>query len=351
MPLKLHPPRAGKSTNYTIRGTHLGQYVDRSARTPDKATARKVLKKIERDIEAGTFREETGPTFADAALAYLEAGGDDRFLAPLTSHFKTTPLTRIDQAAIDKAAATLYPNGDNATRNRQVYTPMSAILKRAGVDFKIRRPKGAEGKKRTHWLWPEQAESLFRAASVRDEEFAILLVLLCYTGMRLEEGLSLDCGMVRLDDNYAYVPDTKTGEPRAVFLPPVVVDALKSHPRGLDREGCVFRYHKSGALYKKLRDALKAASITLPPRVKFHVFRHTYGTWMTRYAGLDTKGLTDTGTWKDIKSAARYRHAVTSEEAKKAAMLPDLTKSKIGGKGVEKKSTKKKEEHNEPLSE
>lgn len=328
MPLKLIPPRAGKSTNYTVRGTHLGQYVDRTTGTPDKATARKVLKKIERDIENDTFAHDAGPTFADAALVYLKSGGDDRFIEPLKDHFKTTPLSQIDQAAIDAAADAIHPDGDNATRNRQVYTPMSAILKRSGKHFTIKRPKGAEGKKRTHWLWPEQAKKVFEEAYKNDAEFAILLVTLCYTGLRLEEGLSLDCGMVRLDENYAYVPDTKTGEPRAVFLPPVVVDALAAHPRRLDREGYVFRYHKSGALYTKLKTVLKACKIVLPPRVKFHVFRHTYGTWMTRYAGMDTKGLVDTGTWKDIKSAARYRHAVTSEEAKKAALLPDLAKSR-----------------------
>ncbi len=31
MPLKLIPPREGKSPNFTVRGTYLGQYVDRSA--------------------------------------------------------------------------------------------------------------------------------------------------------------------------------------------------------------------------------------------------------------------------------------------------------------------------------
>lgn len=322
MPLKLHPPRPGKSSNYSVRGTYLGQYVDRTTGTPDKATARKVLKKIERDIEAGTFAQDSGPTFADAALAYLDAGGDDRFLEPLTKHFKTTPLAKIDQAAIDQAAKEIYPNASNATRNRQVYTPMSAILKRAGVEFSLKRPIGAAGNQRTHWLWPEQAERIFEEAYKKDAELAIFLVLLCYTGLRLEEGLSLETSMVRLDDNYAYIPDTKNGEPRAVFLPPNVVEALKEHPRGLDREGFVFRHHKSSRLYDKLKAIFKAAKVPLPARTGFHIFRHTYGTWMARYAGLDAKGLKDTGNWKDIKSAVRYRHAVTSEEAQKAVLLP-----------------------------
>ncbi|MEV5407094.1 site-specific integrase [Streptomyces albidoflavus] len=216
--------------------------------------------------------------------------------------------------------------------------------------FQVKRPKGADGKKRTHWLWPEQAQRVFVAAAKLDLEFSIFLQVLCYTGVRLEEGLCLEIELIRLEENFAYVPDTKNGEPRAVFLPPNIVDAIKDHPRGLDREGYLFRYHKSGALYTKLRKVFKAAKVPMPPRVAFHIFRHTYGTWMTRYGGLDAKGLTDTGTWKDIKSAVRYRHSVTSEEAQKAALLPRAQiKSDEPGKSVETASVKEKDEEHEDV--
>ncbi|MBU2533294.1 MAG: hypothetical protein KKB37_11175 [Alphaproteobacteria bacterium] len=49
---------------------------------------------------------------------------------------------------------------------------------------------------------------------------------------------------------------------------------------------------------------------------------------MRRYAGLDAKGLVDTGAWKDMKSAARYAHSVVTEEAKRADQLPALPKAK-----------------------
>lgn len=322
MPLKLHPPRAGKSKNYSVRGTYLGKYVDRTTGSPDKATARKALKKIERDIEQGKFADRGGPTFASAALAYLNAGGDDRFLQPLIDYFEDRPLAEIDQAAVDEAAIAIYPQAANATRNRQVYTPISAILKRAGMEFSLKRPIGAQGRMRTNWLWPEQAEKVFKEAYNRDKEFAILLVLLCYTGLRLEEALSLQAERVRLHESFGYVPDTKNGEPRAVFLPPIVVSALLNHPKGMSREGRLFRFYKGSALYKRLKTVFDAAGVAMEKRDGFHVFRHTYGTWMTRYAGLDAKGLRDTGTWKDMKSAVRYRHAVTTEEAQKANLLP-----------------------------
>jgi integrase len=346
VPLKLVPPRKDKSPNYRVRGTYLGQYVDRTARTPDKATARKVLAKIKRQIERGVFTNKAGPTFASAAVTYLKNGGDDRFLPPLKDHFGTTPLAEIDQAAIDEAADTLYPDASPATRNREVYTPVSAILKHVGVDFALKRPKGSAGAKRTRWLWPEQAFAVLQAATSIDREFGAFLTMLCYTGVRLEEGLALAIDLVRLSEGFAYVPNSKNDEPRPLYLPPIVVAALANHPRGLDRPGeRVFRFSKNGHLYKLLKRAFTAAGVPRAKRDAFHVFRHTYGTWMRRYGGLDTKGLVGTGTWKDEKSAARYQHVVVSEEAEKALLLPtprSAAKRELGGKSVETYRRRKK---------
>ena len=90
-----------------------------------------------------------------AAIAYMEAGRRKRYVAKLIKHFGETPLDQIDQAAIDQAAIALHPNAGNATRNAAVYTPVSAILHHAGVDIKLRRPKGAKGRVVTDWLRPK----------------------------------------------------------------------------------------------------------------------------------------------------------------------------------------------------
>jgi hypothetical protein len=154
MPLKLVPPRAGQSHNWRVRGTHLGVTVDKSTRAPDRTTARKVMRVIQDEIERGMFGPKGAPNFASAALDYMRAGGSKRFLTPLLNHFQVTPLAAIDQRAIDQAAIELYPNASAATRNRQVYTPVSAILRHARVSIVIRRPKGAQGTARTAWLEP-----------------------------------------------------------------------------------------------------------------------------------------------------------------------------------------------------
>lgn len=337
MPLKLIPPRKGKTPFWYVRGTYLGQSVDRSTKADRKAVARKFIEKWQREIEGGEFAVEGEPTFLSAAVNYLRHDGHARPVPRLIEHFGEMPLRQIDQAEIDAAAVTLFPNHSPATRNREVYTPVSAILKRAGVETKIKRPKGSRGRELTGWLWPEEAERLFKAADALDLEFGLLCRFLCYTGLRLKEAtVRLKTEHLRLSESFAYIPTTKNGEPRPVFLPTHLVAALANHPRSLKRPGKqVFRWHKGGRLYNLLRKAARDAGITLPEREAFHVFRHTYGTWMRRYAGSDAKGLVSTGAWKSEQSASRYAHAVVSEEATKASLLPF-------GEAVEKGAEKKK---------
>lgn len=322
MPLKLVPPRKGKSPNYTVRGTYLRQYVDQSTGTGEVRVAKKVLERIKRQIETGAFSKPTGPTFADAALRYMEAGGERRkyTMGRLLMHFGTKPLAEVNQEAIDAAAQELYPNASPATRNRQVYTVVSAVLKHAGIEQPLRRPKGALGVQKTDWLWPEQAFKLFREADKIDPEFGVFLRLLCYTGLRLSEALNLRWNDVRLDEGFAFIPDTKAGNPRPVYVPPTIVVALKALQT---QRTYVFRFSKSGRLYSLLKATRSAAfGRGQGSGVSFHVLRHTWATWMRRYGGLDTKGLVATGAWRDPASASRYAHAVSSEEAMKAALLP-----------------------------
>jgi integrase len=330
MPLKLIPPRQGWSPFWRVRGSYLGVYIDRSTKASKRGQAAKMLAKWQREIELGEFAQAGDPTFASAALDYMRAGGERLYLRPILEHFREQPLCTIRQAEIDAAAEAICPGRSAATRNRHVYTPISAVLRHAGVALPLRRPKGSAGSKTTGWLWPEEAQALFAEAGQLDCEFAALLILLCYTGMRLGEALSLGVDDVRLEDAFAYLPDTKNNEPRAVFLPPIVIAALQGHPRGLARPGeRVFKFHKGGHIYSLLAASAARAGVTLPDRQSFHLFRHTYATWMRRFGGLDTKGLVGTGAWKDRKSADRYEHVVVSEEARRAVLLP-------GANGVQK---------------
>ena len=212
--------------------------MDRSTKTDRKAVARKFIEKWQREIELGEFAIEDEPTFLSAAVKYLKHGGQVRPVPRLIEHFREKPLRQINQDEIDAAALVLFPNHSPATRNREVYTPVSAILKMAGVEMKIKRPKGSRGRELTGWLWPEEAQKLFKAADALDLEFGLLCRFLCYTGLRLKEAtVRFKTEHLRLSEGFAHIPVTKNGEPRPVFLPPHLVAALANHSRGLERPG------------------------------------------------------------------------------------------------------------------
>jgi integrase len=344
MPLKLYSPDPAHPT-WRVRGKYLGTRVDRSTGAREKKVATKIRDKWKEEIERGCYARPDDPTFASAALSYMQGGGESRFLEPLIQHFGVMLLARITQSDIDAAATALYPADTAATRNRQIYTPVSAVMRHAGVKMDLERPKGAAGTPRLAWLRQEQASALIAAARARivkaerrveetprrfkgaaragvrsAQRFTALCIFLLYTGCRLSEALRVRPEDVELQRSFAYVGKTKTGQPRPVHLPPQVVSELANIEFGTNR---VFGFSaKAGRLYTWLDEIATAAGVHIPDRVAFHIFRHTYGAWMRRYGGLDTSGLVATGAWRSRQAAAIYEHVDTTEEAQKADLLP-----------------------------
>jgi len=232
--LKLVPPRPDKSPNWRIRGTYLKVYVDKSSGTHQRSVARAILNGLKGKIERGEYPpreskvQSNAPTFLSAAVAYLEAGRRPRYVARLIRHFGETPLSEIDQAAIDAAAVALHPDTTPGTRNSSVYTPTSAILRHAGVDIKLRRPKGAKGRIVTDYLTPADAFAIIAAAETIDPELALLLKFLLYTGVRLGEALALTWDNVSLEERSARILRSKNEDPRELLLRDDLCEALSS---------------------------------------------------------------------------------------------------------------------------
>lgn len=342
MPLKLYPPTPGRgSPNWRIRGVYLGVRVDQSAGTGERRIAARALASIKRQIETGAFAERGGaaPTFAGAAVTYMQAGGERRFVEPILLKIGARPLADIDQATVNALAASLYPGASPATLNRQVYTPVIAIMRAGGITAAIKRPKGARGEARTFWLREDALFAVLRAGQGRHARFAALLEFLSYTGARLSEALRMTWDDVELGRAYALLRRTKNSEPQAVHLPPHVVATLANLPRehGQSAERrmaykTVFGFQKAGRLYALLDEVCESAGVEIPAGVAFHAFRHTYAAMMRRHAGLDTSGLVATGRWKDRGAAAVYEHVEASEEARKADLLPVMGKIRAARK-------------------
>jgi hypothetical protein len=109
MPLKLVDPRPGKMPYYSVRGTYLGVYVDRTTKTTERRKAKAVIEKWKREIERGQYaaakpviaEAPREPTFADATLAYLRANGDPTYLRAIIDQngiyaLRDKPLKDID---------------------------------------------------------------------------------------------------------------------------------------------------------------------------------------------------------------------------------------------------------------
>lgn len=321
MPIKI--VRIKNSPFLYGRGSYLGVRVFRSTQATRAQVAKGIIRTWEAEIERGRLSLKSGPTFMSAAVSYMQAGRERTYLPKLIAHFGETPLDQIDQAAVDNAAATLYPNATNATRNRSVYTPVCAVANHASKPIKLRRPPGAQGQKLAGWLPEEKAFAVLREAFEVDQEFGVYLIVLLYSGCRLSEPLKTLCDDVNIGASEMFVGRTKNGDPRRVYLPPIARTALANHPRGLERTGQrLFKFTKSGHFYALLKEASLRAGVVFPPRQKFHLFRHTFATWMRRFAGADIDVLLSTKAWRSAESVRRYMHSNVDAEAQTAALLP-----------------------------
>src|SRR5262249_42479584 len=152
MPIKL--VRRPKSPYWIMRGTLRGIRLEESTGTDRKAVTEEIRAKREAEILVESiYGRRATVTFASAALSYLESGGSKRCLDPIIRHFGTTSLARVDQDAIDRMARKLYPNASDATRNRQAYTPASAVMTHAAkrgwcARPILERPRQPEGRTR-----------------------------------------------------------------------------------------------------------------------------------------------------------------------------------------------------------
>lgn len=333
MPLKLR--RRKESPNWYLRGTVRGVAVDESTGISDRASAEAIRARREWEcLQESIFGPKVTATFAEAARSYIASGGEERFLRPLLKYFGDLPLAAIKQGTIDLAGTTLYPYAANSTINRQVHSPVSAILhhaaKRGLCDyFQVERPPLSKG--RVRWLTVGEAERLIDSCA---SHLRPLVIFLLYTGARTSEALYLDWRQVDLVRGEVQFLKTKNGDARGVPLHPRLLAELKALSY---REGTVFRLpdgspyvrksYKSSRIRTAFSAACRRAGISdFTP----HDCRHTWATWHYA-ANRDLLALMALGGWRSERMALRYAHANVSHLAASVAALP--------WPGIDKKET------------
>lgn len=332
MPLKL--VKRPKTPFYVMRGTVRGQSIEETTGTTDLKAAEYLCAVRNKELlDESIYGKEFTKTFPMAMLHYVEHGGEKRYAKRLLDHFGERPLRTIGQEEIDKAALTLLPNASWATRNRQVYTPMSAILRHAAkrgwrAELDLERPQIDE--KEIRWIYPHEAERLIASCGAH---LRSLVIFLLYTGARTGEALWLDWKYVDLDFlKQVTFAKTKNGEARSVPLHPRIIEELE---RIENRQGPVFLTHRgkpysrpdpeddkdtsAGSRIKNaFRGACGRAGIS---NFTPHCCRHTWATWHYQ-RNRDITALQKLGGWKSIAMVMRYAHTNTQEHAQSIENLP-----------------------------
>jgi integrase len=347
MPIRL--VRRAKSPYWIMRGTVRRIRVEESTGTSDRRSAEEIRAKREAEIVAQSiYGRRATATFAQAALSYLEGGGNKRFLAPIISHFGNTPLAHIDQDAIDRGSRKLYPDASGSTRNRQFFTPTSAVLKHAarrGLCPPLNLQRPSPPAERVRWIAPQEADRLIDACAAHMNP---LVTFLLFTGARAGEALWLDWHHVDLARGHVTFIDTKNGESRGVPLHRRVVAALANLPH---REGEVFR-RPDGMPYERPRgDDDRSAGTRIKTAFRAacrragikdfhpHDCRHTWATWHYA-ANRDLGALQKLGGWKSVAMVMRYAHVNVDELRDTIDRLPggNLGESLNGQRKISPKS-------------
>lgn len=280
-----------------------------------------------------------------AAINYMKATGQKLHMALLIKHFGETSLADVTQAKIDAAALALAPNVKPATRSRRVYIPVSAIMHHAlGDDCpRIKHTHGGKGDERKHFMWPEQAYAVIEEADKIDDELGTYLLMLLYTGIRKSEGLSILSRDTRPDDLTAWLATSKNKDPRMLRLREDLAERLRMHLARHHNRDRLFKFREGGHFkHLLLRATMAACGLECPKRrptgwkkpkfeldyVTFHVFRHTWATWLRYYGGADVQSLVATKNWRDERSAKRYSHVVPRDEWLRVDSFPALGSSR-----------------------
>lgn len=302
MPLKLIPPRPGKTPFWYIRGTLYGRIVDASTKARDKAAAQRFKEQFELRLAKQDADKHAPATFRIAAEMYANyrkpKKWDKACIDRLVGALGEYQLSDIRQHVLVDAAHELYPDGSPATKNRQALGIAASILHYAAENNLcpyIQVKKFKEKAPIPRALSKEQARVLMAGA---EGEMHVLLVWLFHQGWRISDVLRLKWEDIDLRDGFVRHHIRKTDDYRVTPLHERTMSALRILTPGV---GKVFHWSDKSNLYRDLRPLCARLKIKFTP----HMARHSFATWLAN-EGVSPLELMEAGGWKDHKSVLRY---------------------------------------------
>lgn len=314
MPIKLYRRKGSDIWHY--RGTVAGNRLRGSTRTAN----REIAARIASEVENRQFKRRLdGPhevlTFPQAVALYLKAGKSERFLPKLEDYWKDTKVKDMTPGALKQCAIDLYPDASGATRNRQVLTPLMAIInhsaelelcpyirikKRFEYEAAIKRPVTLQ------WLdhFCAHAEPLCAA----------LAIFMFATGCRISDARRLQWSDIDFHSQTILIQKTKNKMQRHAHIPQRLLVALANLPRDKNakREPGPFERPETSlrrAWDRSIAAAGQAAGESGFARLTFHSCRHGFATKLLQ-DGVDVVTVAKLGGWSGADQVLKtYAHA------------------------------------------
>lgn len=282
-------------------GTVDGERIRQSLRTRDERRAQELCAILEeRTWKRHNYGDEAIRTFEEAAVSYMEQGGEGRFLAGPLRHFKGRLVSSINAGDVREAAFKLYPDASPATRNRQAIVPIRAVLMHAhdrGWRSAIKVKQFEVPKSRKHKPVDKAWLDAFLAESDKSLPHLSALVLFMHdTGARVSEAIRLTGEHVDLGKRIAVLERTKTDEWSVRNLTTDLVARIAA--LGVRDGYPVFLYTDPKAVNRAMKRVAARAGIDY--RSTHSAGRHSFGTNNIK-AGGDIKDVMDAGGWKSAR--------------------------------------------------
>lgn len=348
MAYKLFPPgtrrrRNGKfNTSYIARGTVAGERFEVVTHQTTREAAAAWTDRFVVGLRGSSAAPEI-VSFAYAASAYKafkqprrqDEANIDRLIAYFRPKDVGKDVRQIVGATLITAAHDLLPGRSNATKNRDVITPASAILhyaheqkwcedahhRRLAVSRKSpRRPASDDAVAKViaacdlSGTYMPQRNAYLKGPRQdrRAPHKRLLLAMLYETGLRVSDLLRLTDEDLDLPNGQMVAGSSKTDDAAWIGMSAELVALAASTPRM--SEGRLFPWLYRQGVYKWLRPLVRRLGVTYTP----HLSRHAMATEL-RKAGKDRKQIAERGIWRDERSVDRYIHHRAVEAPERSA--------------------------------
>jgi integrase len=307
-----------------------------SATFPNVTEAKAWARKIEGDIDQGKhYGFSRVRTLADAIDTFTAgkttiktADDRNRHLAWWRESFGNRKLFHFTADTVDDgrerlATENIEPNPKKPARHRAPQTVRHYLMSLSACMEHARRKKHWIEKNpvadvdappvspgRIRWLAPDERKRLLKACDASgNPDLGLVVRIALASGARQAEILYLRWRMLDLSRECAFLPTSKTGEPRVMPLPGDVADALKARAKvrkiGSD---LIFASptdpNRPRNIWQAWGVARKVAKL---PDFRFHDLRHTAATEMLR-AGVDSRIVATVLGHRSLNMMRRYAH-------------------------------------------